>query len=77
MLFKYLSSVFLGFFLVLQAQASTLATVNLAEQQGMLSQRIVKINCQIALNIAPDLSRQQLTQAMRDFEENLKLLERP
>jgi len=76
MLFKYLSSVFLVFFLVLQAQASTLPTVNLAEQQGMLSQRIVKINCQIALNIAPDLSRHQLTQAMRDFEENLKLLEK-
>lgn len=49
--------------------------VNLAGQQRMLSQRIVKSWCQIGLNVQPTLSKRQLDEAIRRFEDNLKALD--
>jgi hypothetical protein len=49
--------------------------INLAGQQRMLSQRIVKSWCQIGLNVQPALSKRQLDESLRRFEENLKALD--
>jgi nitrate/nitrite-specific signal transduction histidine kinase len=49
--------------------------INIAGQQRMLSQRIVKSWCQIGLNVQPGLSKRQLDESVRRFEENLKALE--
>lgn len=49
--------------------------INLAGQQRMLSQRIVKSWCQIGLNVQPALSKRQLDEAIRRFEDNLKALD--
>jgi hypothetical protein len=73
---KYLHGALFGLLLTFQAAASPLLAVDLAEQEGMLSQRIVKAYCQLALNIAPELARHLLAQSIRDFEDNLKLLEK-
>jgi nitrate/nitrite-specific signal transduction histidine kinase len=55
--------------------ASDAEAINLAGQQRMLSQRIVKSWCQIGLNVQPDLSNRQLDEAIRRFEANLKALD--
>lgn len=73
---KNLQGVLFGLFLTFQAAASPLLAIDLAEQEGMLSQRIVKAYCQIALKIAPDIAQHLLAQSIRDFEDNLKLLEK-
>ena len=57
------------------AQAADADTINLAGQQRMLSQRIVKSWCQIGLNVQPALSKRQLDEAIRRFEDNLKALD--
>lgn len=57
-------------------QAADAATVSTAGQQRMLSQRIVKAWCQIGLNVQPTLSREQLGDAVRQFEHNLDVLGR-
>jgi hypothetical protein len=49
--------------------------INLAGQQRMLSQRIVKSWCQIGLNVQPTPSKRQLDEAIRRFEANLKALD--
>ena len=49
--------------------------INLAGQQRMLSQRIVKSWCQIGLNVLPAVSKAQLDDAVRLFEGNLKALD--
>ena len=73
---KNLHGVLFGLFLTFQAAASPLLAIDLAEQEGMLSQRIVKAYCQIAVKIAPELAQHLLAQSIRDFEDNLKLLEK-
>lgn len=73
---KYLLGTLFGLFLSFQAAASSLLAVELAEQEEMLSQRIVKAYCQIALKIAPELAHHVLAQSIRDFGDNLKLLEK-
>src|SRR6185369_4384314 len=55
--------------------ASDAEAINLAGQQRMLSQRIVKSWCQIGLNVQPALSKRQLDDAIRRFEANLKALD--
>jgi nitrate/nitrite-specific signal transduction histidine kinase len=57
------------------AHAAAADAINLAGQQRMLSQRIVKSWCQIGLNVQPTLSKRQLDEALRHFEDNLKALE--
>ena len=57
------------------AQAADVDAINLAGQQRMLSQRIVKSWCQIGLNVQPALSKRQLDEAIRRFEDNLKALD--
>lgn len=49
--------------------------VNLAGQQRMLSQRIVKSWVQIGLNVQPAISKRQLDESIRRFEQNLRVLE--
>ena len=51
------------------------AAINVAGQQRMLSQRIVKSWCQIGLNVLPALSKTQLDDAIRTFETNLEALD--
>jgi hypothetical protein len=55
--------------------ASDAEAINLAGQQRMLSQRIVKSWCQIGLNVQPTPSKRQLDEAIRRFEANLKALD--
>ena len=57
------------------AGASDAEAINLAGQQRMLSQRIVKSWCQIGLNVSPTLSKRQLDESLRRFEENLIILD--
>ena len=57
------------------AQAADAAAINLAGQQRMLSQRIVKSWCQIGLNVLPTVSKAQLDDALRQFEVNLEALD--
>lgn len=57
------------------ANAADAAAINLAGQQRMLSQRIVKSWCQIGLNVLPAVSKAQLDDAVQTFETNLKALE--
>jgi len=58
------------------AYAADTSAINLAGQQRMLSQRIVKAWAQIGLNVQPELSRAQLAEAVRQFESNLSALDR-
>lgn len=57
------------------AYAASAEAINIAGQQRMLSQRIVKSWCQIGLNVQPMLSKRQLDESIRRFEENLKALD--
>jgi len=57
------------------AHAAAAEAIDLAGQQRMLSQRIVKSWCQIGLNVQPMLSKRQLDEAIRHFENNLKALD--
>jgi len=57
------------------AQATDAEAINLAGQQRMLSQRIVKSWVQIGLNVEPAMSKRQLDDAIRRFEQNLRVLE--
>lgn len=57
------------------AHASELGAIDVAGQQRMLSQRIVKAWCQVGLNVQPEMSRKQLVESIHRFEENLRLLE--
>lgn len=59
------------------ARASDTDPIDLAGQQRMLSQRMVKSWCQIGLNVQPNISKAQLDEAMRRFENNLDLLDTP
>jgi hypothetical protein len=56
-------------------QAAEAHVINLAGQQRMLSQRIVKSWCQIGLNVLPELSKKQLDAALEQFDTNLAVLE--
>ncbi|HYC42344.1 MAG TPA: type IV pili methyl-accepting chemotaxis transducer N-terminal domain-containing protein [Noviherbaspirillum sp.] len=58
------------------AHAVDAAAVNLAGEQRMLSQRIVKAWCQFNLNVQKDHSRAQLAESVRRFESNLAALEK-
>lgn len=58
------------------AHAVDAAAVNLAGQQRMLSQRIVKAWCQFNLNVQKDLSRAQLAESVRSFDSNLAALDK-
>lgn len=57
------------------AQAADARAINLAGQQRMLSQKIVKSWCQIGLNVLPAVSKAQLDDALRLFESNLTALD--
>ncbi|HXE38494.1 MAG TPA: type IV pili methyl-accepting chemotaxis transducer N-terminal domain-containing protein [Azonexus sp.] len=71
MFIKYLPYAALGLLLSFSSHAEDSQAVNIAGQQRMLSQRIVKSYCQIGLNILPEVSRKQLEQAIQTFDENL------
>jgi hypothetical protein len=58
------------------AYAADIDSINLAGQQRMLSQRIIKSWCQIGLNVQPEVSKEQLGDAVRQFESNLNNLDR-
>jgi hypothetical protein len=58
------------------AYAADIDSINLAGQQRMLSQRIIKSWCQIGLNVQPEVSKEQLGDAVRQFESNLNALDR-
>ena len=65
--------------LLLTAQfsyAADAAAINLAGQQRMLSQRLVKAWCQIGLNVQPDRAKAQVGDAVRLFERNLAALDK-
>ena len=57
------------------AQGTDIQAITLAGQQRMLSQRIVKSWVQIGLNVQPAVSKRQLDEAVRRFEQNLRVLE--
>ena len=59
----------------LGVHAAALDPVNIAGQQRMLSQRIVKSWCQIGLNVLPMVSKKQLDESIAQFDSNLKALE--
>lgn len=70
----------LGLVLALALPAATAhgadaATISMAGQQRMLSQRIVKSWCQIGLNVQPEVSKAQLDDAVLTFERNMQALE--
>ena len=52
------------------------ADINLAGQQRMLSQRLVKAWAQVGLNVQKDSSQAQLEESVRRFERNLSALEK-
>ena len=52
------------------------AAIDAAGRQRMLSQRIVKAYCQIGLKVMPEVSRSQLTGAVRRFDAQLVELAR-
>lgn len=52
------------------------ALIDIAGRQRMLTQRIVKAYCQIGLDVAPELSHQQLRSAVRRFDAQLAELAR-
>lgn len=54
--------------------ADTLATINTAGEQRMLSQRIVKAYLQLGLNVQPLAAKTQLDTAIRRFEANQQRL---
>jgi hypothetical protein len=56
-------------------RAADAVAINLAGQQRMLSQKIVKSWCQIGLNVLPAVSKAQLDDSVRRFESNLKELD--
>lgn len=56
-------------------QAPETAAINLAGQQRMLSQRVVKSWIQVGLDVEPAMSRRQLDEAVQRFERNLRMLE--
>lgn len=58
------------------AHAVDSAAINLAGQQRMLSQRLVKAWAQVGLNVQKDLSRAQIAESVRRFEGNLAVLEK-
>lgn len=51
--------------------------INLAGEQRMLSQRIVKDYCLLGLNIQPLAAKAQLDAAVRRFDDNLRTLRGP
>lgn len=57
------------------AQGTDPEAINLAGQQRMLSQRLVKSWVQIGLNVQPTISKRQLDESIRGFEQNLRVLE--
>lgn len=58
----------------LTAVSPDASVVDLAGQQRMLSQRIVKAYAQVGLDVLPTLARAQRDDAIERFEENLKAL---
>jgi hypothetical protein len=58
------------------AHAVDATSVNLAGEQRMLSQRIVKAWCQFGLNVQKDISRAQLAESVRRFDSNLAVLDK-
>ncbi|HEY5764168.1 MAG TPA: type IV pili methyl-accepting chemotaxis transducer N-terminal domain-containing protein [Rhodocyclaceae bacterium] len=56
------------------AADDALATINIAGEQRMLSQRIVKAYLQLGLNVQPLAAKTQLDSAIRRFEANQQLL---
>ena len=65
----------IGLLFSIWAHADEASAINIAGQQRMLSQRIVKSYCQVGLNILPVRSQNQLNQAIQAFDGNLKQLE--
>lgn len=74
MFVRYFFGVIAALVLNLDALADDKGTINIAGQQRMLSQRIVKSYSQIGLNVLPERSRFQLDEAVLAFEDNLKQL---
>lgn len=65
--------------LVLAAESNPVTPaqlVNVAGRQRMLTQRIVKTYIQVGLGVTPELSRQQLAEAVRQFDHQLNQLRR-
>jgi PilJ/NarX-like methyl-accepting chemotaxis transducer len=63
----------LGLF-ALSVQAADVNIIDVAGQQRMLSQRIVKAWCQVGLKVEPELSQIELQEAVLQFESNLDQL---
>ena len=53
------------------AQADLAALIDAAGRQRMLTQRIVKAYCQVGLQVTPEVSRAQLTGAIKRFDRQL------
>lgn len=60
--------------LLAAGNAEALATINMAGEQRMLSQRIVKAYLQLGLNVQPLAAKTQLDTAIRRFEANQQRL---
>lgn len=67
--------IFAGIFLSGEAaradDRSMTSVINKAGYQRMLSQRIVKLYCQIGLGVMPEVSREQLAAAIKTYEQML------
>ena len=56
------------------AQADLASLIDAAGRQRMLTQRIVKAYCQVGLQVTPEVSRAQLTGAVKRFDHQLARL---
>lgn len=64
----------LTIFVTSPAAASSIdygAAIDTAGRQRMLTQRIVKAYCQVGLQVTPDVSRAQLAEAIKRFDQQL------
>ena len=57
-------------------ELTMMAAVNMAGRQRMLTQRMVKAYCQINLDVRRDEAREQLAQAVAQFDSQLTELKR-
>ena len=70
----WLGAVLIAALPALAVAADALETINVAGEQRMLSQRIVKAYVQLGLNLQPLAAKSQLDASMRRFESNQQVL---
>lgn len=66
------TSVLIGSCVARADDVSLTSVIDKAAYQRMLSQRVVKLYCQIGLGVIPEASRVQLAEAIKIYEQNLQ-----